>query len=146
MKLESMPRTSPVKKVNDDFSWGREWQLWLSQLFKKLNTITLKESPIYAGVTTSGTVDQTAEWLYDGTFVRIVITLTPSGGGTTTSAAGAYLALPFTAPFGIANVSNLTTNAPIGTCVVNGNRIYLPAWTSLTSIVRITAICGAEEV
>ncbi len=146
MKLESMPRTAPIQiGDNGSNSFTRHWQIWLSGLYKGLNTLTQKDAPVFGGVNQIGDVTVSAKWHYDKTFVRIVITLTPAGGGTTESLSGSYLALPGTYEYGLAQVDDLTLNQPIGLCVLNGNRLYLPAWVAMSNAVRITAIIGVEE-
>jgi hypothetical protein len=145
MKLDSLPRTSPIQINNGSNAWTRHWQIWLSQLYRNLNTQTVKDAPIFGGVNEVGSVDKVASWNYDGTFARICITLTPSGGGTTESISGSYLLLQGSHAFGICQVDDLTLNVPIGLGTLKDNRLYLPAWVAMSNTVRITAILDAGD-
>jgi hypothetical protein len=145
MKLDSLPRTSPIQINNGSNSFTRHWQIWLSGLYKNLNTQTVKDDPVFDGVTITGEVEQVASWNYDGTFARICITLTPSGGGTTESASGAYLLLQGSHAFGVCQVDDLTANTVIGLATLNDNKLYLPSWVAMSNTVRITAILDAGE-
>ncbi len=113
------------------------WILFFNELF--LGDTGTSFTPVFNGLTIVGTPSITGKYYRDGRFIDwwvkiVAATSTSSTAGTT------YIeTLPFVmttdAPcFAVTG----TTGFAAGVCQASSNRIYVPAWTTVTTLLTIT--------
>lgn len=99
-------------------------------------------TPVFSGITTTGTVAVNANYIKIGRLVTYEIFI-GSSGGTVTSSSATCNNFPFTPSFGFFPVSCATDDlaqAKVGLGAGNGSLIYLPDF-SATSKINIAGFC-----
>lgn len=118
------------------------WKLFFQQLFNGDNGTAW--SPTFTNLTVVGTPTITGMYFKLGQFAIAEITITPSTS-TTAVAGTTYCDFPLIMQAnGICFAVADNTGSNSGMCTASVNRIYVPAWTGVTTPVTIFALVRAN--
>lgn len=142
-KINPPPNNSEV--IDESRMPTLPWAVFFNQLFT--GDTGTSWTPVFTNLTTSGTVNFTGNYYkLSQNLVYFSITVTPSGGGSSTATAGTTYSnfpLNISRDGACLAVSGLLGGA-VGMCEASTDRVYVPAWTSVTVPLTIVGIIEAR--